>query len=220
MSRMQHVIAALVVLVSCRQELRSGTKQPVEPPVASPNAIPDAPVSGTLRGAQFVIRDARYVIDRRIGYAHTDIRLSSGKASSDCGPLTPPNESTVWLRLDGDGKLESKEFQLGPDSKGPWSVHYEVFGPDGWMGISGGSAVVQMFEPGPDGHLSGRLAVCFSDGTKSCVSGSFDARPCPWTIDQPVRGTMPPETIPEKYRSKMLDAGAVTATTTPPSGKR
>ena len=63
-----------------------------------------------------------------------------------------------------------------------------------------------MHEPGPDGRVTGGLAVCFADDLKSCVSGSFDAQSCPSSLDAAVRGAMPPEAIPEKYRLQMLQA--------------
>lgn len=206
---MRHLlaIATLGLLAGCRPESRADPHRAVAPPVDSPSAIPAAPISGTIRGAPFVARDARYVIDRRIGYAHTDIKLSAGKADLPCGPILPANASSIWLRLDGAGKIESQDMRIAEDA-GAWSVHYQVFDGAHWVGVSDASAVLSMHEPGPDGRIQGGLAVCFSDDAKSCVSGSFTAESCPTSIDQPVRGAQPPETIPEKYRLIVNDAAA------------
>lgn len=207
MSRVGLLIAAGVVLAACRDEGHRTSHKPVEPPVASVNAIPDAPLNGTLRGAQFVLRDARYIVDRRVGYAHTDIKLSAGKADSPCGPISPAHAASVWLRLEGEPVTGAKEFRLAPGDPGPWSVHYQLFEDERWTGIGEGSALVSIREPGPDGRLSGGLGVCFSDDRQSCVSGSFEAQSCPMSIDQPVRGALPAEAIPARYRLQMLDAG-------------
>ena len=202
------VLAALGALTSCRDEVLRPSPHPVEPPVASPSAIPDAPVNGTVHGAQFVVRDARYVVDRRVGFAHTDIKLSAGKSENPCGPIAPAHATSVWLRLDGEPQLGSKDFKIAPGDQGGWSVHYQAFD-EAWMGVGEGAAVVTLREPGPDGRLSGGIAVCFVDDKKSCVSGSFEALSCPPTIDQPVRGAVQAEAIPPKYRLRMFDAGAL-----------
>jgi hypothetical protein len=209
MSRAKLVATAgvLVMVAACRDEAHRTSHKAVEPPVVSANAIPDAPVNGILRGVPFVLRDARYVVDRRVGYAHTDIKLSAGKADSPCGPIAGAHPASVWLRLEGEPITGSKELRLNPGDTGPWSVHYQIFDADGWIGVGEGSAIVSIREPGPDGRLSGGLAVCFADDRKSCVSGSFDAQSCPPSIDQPVRGAVPVEAIPPRYRLKMLDAG-------------
>lgn len=211
MKRMAFGLAAVVWLSACQPESHVTEHKAVEPPVASPNAIPDAPLNGTLRSAPFVVRDARYVIDRRIGYEHTDIKLSSGKADAPCGPISPATATSVWLRLEGPDKIESKDMVLAPGTPGTWSVHYQVFEGDRWIGVADGNAVLSMHEAGPDGRVTGGLAVCFADDLKSCVSGSFDAQSCPSSLDQAVRGAVPPEAIPEKYRLQLLDGGAALA---------
>lgn len=200
-------IAAMGLLAGCRAESRAEPRRTVVPPVDSPSAIPDGPVGGTVRGAPFVVRDARYVIDRRVGYAHTDIKLSAGKADAPCGPILPANTASIWLRLEGAGKVESQDMRVGEDA-GTWSVHYQVFDGARWIGVSDASAILSMHEPGPDGRIRGGLAVCFSDDAKSCVSGSFAAESCPPNIDQPVRSAQPVETIPEKYRLIVNDAAS------------
>ena len=211
-------LLATFALLACRAETHVEVHKAVEPPVASPNAIPDAPLNGTLRGAPFVLRDARYIIDRRIGYEHTDIKLSTGKSDTPCGPISPATATSVWLRLEGPDKIESKDMTLASGTPGAWSVHYQVFDGDHWIGVAEGSAVVSMHEAGPDGRVTGGLAVCFADDLKSCVSGSFDAQSCPSSLDQAVRGAVPPEAIPEKYRLQMLQAAAVPVPSTLDAG--
>ncbi|MGO8997894.1 MAG: hypothetical protein ACLQVI_31630 [Polyangiaceae bacterium] len=199
MKRQLRLLAAMALLAACRPESHVEVHPRVEPPVDSPNAIPDAPVSGTVRGAPFAVRDARYVVDRRVGYAHTDLLLSAGRAESPCGPISPARATSVWLRLDGDDKIEPKDVRIGATGEGPWSVHYQVFDGETWTGTGEGGAILSIRDATADGRLSGGLAACFSDDKKSCVSGSFDAVSCPMTIDQPVRGTVAPEEVPTKY---------------------
>ena len=77
--------AALSRRLPGRRRIRS-PHQPVEPPVASAGAIPDAPVNGTIRGAKFVAPATRATsLDHRVGYAHADIKLSAGSAEGACG---------------------------------------------------------------------------------------------------------------------------------------
>ena len=199
MKPVARTLALAALLAACRSESHPEVHPPAEPPVESPNAIPDAPVNGTVRGAPFTVRDARYVVDRRIGYAHTDIVLSAGKAESACGPINPARATSVWLRLEGGEKIEPKDTRIGGGTAGPWSVHYQVFDGESWTGAGEGSAVLSIRDTTPDGRLTGGLAVCFADGKKSCVSGSFDAVSCPTTLDQAVRGTPAPEAIPSRY---------------------
>jgi hypothetical protein len=200
-------LLSLLALASCRDDVPPPPLMVVEPPVASPDAVPDAPVSGRIRGAAFVMRDARYRIDRRPGYAHTDIELSSGAAESACAAVLPRTSTSVWLRLEGVDPIASASTRSGPGGQGPWKVYYQAYQGAGWVGVGEGSALVTLHEPGPDGHVPGGIAVCFPDETKSCVSGSFDAVACPASIDQPVRGTPPPEAIPPAYLTRVLEAG-------------
>jgi len=197
----------LLVLASCRDDLHAVKASSLVPPVTSPEALPDAPVSGRIHGAPFVLRDARYIVDRRVGYSHTDIELSSGTSEAACGPISPRTSTSVWLRLEGAGRIETSNVRVGPGQSGRWAVHYQVWNGDTWEGKGDGSALVVLREAGPDGRVSGGIAVCFSDDAKSCLSGSFDAVACPPRIDQPVRGTPPPEAIPAIYLRRMADAG-------------
>ena len=212
-------LAVGVLLVGCRAESHVETHPPVEPPVDSPNAIPDAPLNGTLGGAPFTVRDARYVVDCRIGYAHSDIVLSSGQSESPCGPIVPARGTSVWLRLDGPDKIEPKDLRIDAKDPGPWSVHYQVFDGDHWVGVSEGSAVLSIRDATADGRLTGGIAVCFADDQKSCVSGSFNAVSCPMTIDQPVRGAVAPEAIPTKYLQAVQRTGDAGSDAVPSSPK-
>ncbi len=202
------LLAVAPALASCRDEAHPAAPAAVEPPVSSPEGIPDAPVSGRVHGAPFVLRDARYVVDRRPGYQHTDIQLSSGTGEGACAPVSPPTATSVWLRLEGPARIEGTTARLGHGASGPWTVHYQVFDGDSWLGAGDGSALLVLHDPSPDGRLSGGLAVCFPDADRSCVSGSFDAVACPPRIDQPVRGTPSPEAVPRAYLDRMIDAGA------------
>jgi hypothetical protein len=190
-------------LVACRDELHATPAKPLEPPVLTPESIPEAPVSGRIHGEPFAMREARYIVDRRVAYAHTDILLSSGTAESACAPVAPAQSTSLWLRLDGPAKIETTTARVGPGKDGPWSVHYQVYDGAAWSGVGEGSALLSLHEPGPDGKLSGGIAVCFADDAKSCVSGSFDATSCPPTVDQPVRGSPPPEAIPPQYLQRV-----------------
>jgi hypothetical protein len=192
-------VFAALVLVACRDEAHPAPPAPVEPPVTTPLSIPEGPVSGRVHGAPFTMRDARYVVDKRVGYAHTDILLSSGSAESPCAPALPAQSTSVWLRLDGPGRLVTGDLRTGPGHADSWQVHYQAYDGERWLGVGDGSALVSLQEPGADGRLTGGIAVCFPDESRSCVSGSFDAVSCPPSIDQPVRGTPPPEAIPPQY---------------------
>ncbi len=211
-SRRFIVAASLLLACGCRDELHPRSHAPVEPPVLNPEVIADAPLSGTIRGVPFTLHDARYIIDRRPAYAHTDILLSSGTASSLCGPIDPASATSVWLRLEGTAPITTQNLRIEVGKESPWAVHYQVRAKDGWMGSADASAVLAMHAPAPDGHVAGSLSVCFSDDAKSCVSGAFSAVNCPITIDAPVRGAQPPEAIPEKFRRAFVgadgDAGA------------
>ena len=212
---MKRLALMALALLACREETKAPPQKWADPPVSTPNAIPDAPVSGTIHGQPFVARDMRYVVDVRIGYAHIDIALSAGKSDDTCGTIVPERPASVWLRLEGVHTIEAKELHLGPDA-GPdeaWKVHFQVFedDPSGghWMGLTAKTALLVLRGVSPDRHLSGGLAVCFGDDQNSCVSGSFDATSCPPRIDQPVRGTPAPEAIPKEFLERMLIDGGV-----------
>ena len=197
-------VLACALLLACRADTKAPAQKDVDPPVSTEGAIPEAPVSGTIHGAPFVARDARYVVDDRIAYEHVDLLLSAGKSDDACGAIEPRRGASVWLRLE--------KTKIEPKDASSWSVHYQVYEDDGsgghWVGLTAKKALFVLHPVGPDGHLSGGLAVCFGDESGSCVSGSFDATSCPARIDQAVRGTPPPESIPKEYLERMLlDAG-------------
>lgn len=204
-------LALALTLAACQPELHVTDHQPVEPPFAQAKSIPDAPLFGTLRGEAFQIKDARYVPDHRDGFARLDIKLSAGKADAACDEIKPADAASVWLRLEGSDTIHSQEFNLMPGQESPWSIHYQVHGPDGWHGSMDAAAVVALQAAGSDGRITGELAVCFADDLKSCVSGSFAADACPYHIDAAARGPLPQETIPEKYRDKLKAAPTASA---------
>lgn len=188
----RHLVAlAALALLACRKPVQPPPHRSVQPPVGSANGIPAAPLSGTLRGAPFVMRDARYIVDKRVGYSHIDFVFSASASDSPCGPVSPAKGASVWVRLDGLDPLTSKDQRIDGD-QGPWTVHYQVFDGEQWVGVSDASAIFSYLTPAADGRLTGGLAVCFSDEQSSCVSGSFEARSCPPQIDQPVRGGVEP----------------------------
>ena len=183
----------------------------MSPPVESFEAIPDAPVSGVVRGAQFTLRDARYTVDRRMGYAHTDITLSMGTADKPCGEIKPKHATSVWLRLDGPLAVERGQIRLDPKAQIPWSAHYQARENDRWVGNGDGAALLWIQSIGPDGKIAGDVAVCFGDGEKSCVKGAFNAPHCPVSIDEPVRGTVAEDVegnLPKPKPVEARDAGA------------
>ncbi len=202
------VAAAVLLTLGCNPEQHVTQHKPVEPPVSKADAIPDAPVSGSIRGVAFQMKDARYVVDHRMDMTRIDIKLSTGAAESACAPVKPTDAMMVWLRLEKSDKLESQELHLDPTKPGPWSIHYQMKTPGGWVGSDEGYATVALRAAGADGKLSGGVSVCFADDQKSCVSGSFDALPCPWGIDAPVRGALPSEAIPEKFQKKWKEGGS------------
>jgi hypothetical protein len=195
--------ACAVLAVGCAEEAHSGAHKPVSPPVDKVDAIPDSPLGGTLRGVKFVVKDARYVPDRRVGYEHVDVKLSAGAAESACGEIKPAGSPSVWLRLEHKDMVATEELRVSPGTESAWSVHYQLREDDAWVGSSEASAIAAIRASAGDGVVSGALAVCFADDAGSCVSGSFDALPCPPAIDAPVRGAVPLEAVPEKYKPKL-----------------
>lgn len=216
MSRAQGTFFLLgLVLVGCQSEAHVTPHQAVDPPVSSPKSIPDAALFGTIRGQSFQLQDARYIPDHRGGFERVDIKLSAGKADEACGDVKPSGSTSIWLRQEGSDTVESQELTLKPGEESRWSVHYQVHGEDGWIGNTDASAVVSLHAAGPDGRITGGIAVCFADDQKSCVSGSFAAAPCPYRIDAAPRGAIPPEAIPEKYKQKLKAAPTASPTDAP-----
>jgi hypothetical protein len=201
----------LVVVAGCRDPLPAPSAVNVEPPMGSIDGIPTAPVNGTLHGLVFVARDARYIVDRRDGYAHTDIKLSASALEAPCAPFRPDTTSSLWIRIDGPSPLETRDLRVGPGLGRPYSVHYQVHDGERWIGVGNGSALLSLHAPGPDGHVAGAIAVCFPDRDKSCVSGSFDAVSCPSRLDLPARGAPPIEREPPPTRASSSAAPSASA---------
>ena len=140
-ARLSLLLAAAALALAAGPRSTSRRTGPSTPPVDSPGAIPDAPLSGTLRGATFVASDARYVADHRVGYQHVDIKLSAGSAEAACGEIKPAGSPSVWLRLERSDKVSTQELRLEPGQGSPWSVHYQVREDDGWVGSSDAAVV-------------------------------------------------------------------------------
>lgn len=194
------IVLGALLLSACRKQ-ESRPQLAADPPVSTVDGIPAAPVSGKLHGAVFTARDARYVVDRRVGYEHTDLELSAGTAPSACAPPSPDRSASLWIRLDGPAPVETKDFRTGAGLGAPYSVHYQAHDGERWIGVGDGAALVSLHAPGPDGRLAGAIAVCFPDAEKSCVSGSFEAVACPSRLDQPVRGVPAIEREPTVQRA-------------------
>ena len=184
----------------------------VEPPVAvAASRSPTRRSAGRIRGAPFAVRDARYVVDRRLGYAHTDIVLSSGAAESPCAPVSPRavDERVAAARRAGQDRADGR-CASGPARQSPWSVHYQVFDGDGCGSGSGeGSALVV--------SARARARRSCSRGDRRVLRGRREelrvglvrrARRARRRIDQPVRGTPPPEAIPPQYLQRVAGAGS------------
>jgi hypothetical protein len=207
--REQLALAILGAALSlrCQPEQHVTPHKPVTAPVDNVGAIPDAQLAGTLRGVKFVVKDARYTLDHRMGFHRADIRLSAGAAETPCGPIKPDGSPSVWLRLEGSDAIATQDLALTPGAppgeRAPWSVHYQLRENDAWTGSGDAAVVGTLRASAGDGIVSGALAVCFADDRGSCVSGSFEALPCPYTIDAPVRGAQPAEAVPEKYKPKL-----------------
>jgi hypothetical protein len=155
----------------------------------SAESIPDAPLNGTIRGAQFRGEVATYTIDRRAGYEHVDLRVLGSELEDPCERRRAPAVTAVWIRRRDASSLAVGSIRVAPDSKGAWEVHYQTNVDGEWLGSGTASALLALDEVRPDLTLRGGLWACFDDGLGSCVSGSFTAKYCPIRIDSPVRGT-------------------------------
>lgn len=172
----------------------------VSPPQSTPGAIPDAPVSGKVFGVPFTVKTARYYVDQRRGFEKIDVILSASEATEACGPLVRKDAPSVWLRRRGAERVTQSEARITPGEKSAWEVHYQAKEEKQWVGSGTAAALVAVRALRPDKTIDGDLSACFADESKSCVSGAFSAVYCPIGIDAPVRGTEPPEPIPEKFR--------------------
>lgn len=199
---------SLLVVATCASagSLACAKKAPpsldVSSPQSSPESIPDAPLSGKVRGAAFKLADARYYVDQRRGFEKIDILLGGAAAADRCGPTNPVDGPAVWLRHLGAQKIEPEKASGKPRQPSPWEVHYQVRDKEGWVGNGDSAYLLVIRAVRPDKTIVGDLSVCFADHEKSCVSGSFEAFFCPIAIDAPVRGTEQAEPIPAKWVRK------------------
>ncbi len=152
-------------------------------------AVPNAPISGTVRGQPFATRNARYYVDRRAGYEHLDIQFNDGESSDPCGPLNPPDATRVWLRWTGGAFPDGGEIRLEASSKSGWSAHYQTRRDSAWIGSGDATGALLLRRAGLDRAIRGSLSTCFDDRHGSCVAGTFVARECPLELDMPVRGS-------------------------------
>ena len=189
--------------------------RPVEPPVASPSAIPDAPVSGTIRGAQFVA--ARRALRRR---SPRRLRAHRHQALGGKGRgAVRPDRARARRRACGCGSTAStrsprRSCGSAPTGASParWSVHYQVFEARrrAVTGRARAKTALLVLRGGrrrpalgrPRRVLRRRLEELRLRLVRREVS-------CPPQIDQPVRGTPPPESIPKEYLERLLVDGGV-----------
>ena len=154
-------------LAACQDEVHPKAPKDVAPPADSPESIPDAPLTGSIRGVPFKLGDARVVVDHRVNYLHTDIKLSGGSSEAACGEIKPKTPTSIWLRLEGDGKIEPGVLRFEPGKPaGGWSIHYQVRDAERWTGSADGAAILRIRAATPDGLVVGDLAVCFGDGER------------------------------------------------------
>ncbi len=182
------LVIVLAGLSACKEEAAPQKFSP-EPAPANADVIPQSPVSGKIRDQDFKLANARYYIDRRLGYEKVEIKLSSGTSEEPCAQLMPKDATLVWLRRTGPEPLTAVQARVDPDKPGPWEAHYQVKVEHNWEGNGDSSALIVIREVSPDMTLHGELKACFGDKDKSCVAGTFDAKYCPIRIDSPVRGT-------------------------------
>ncbi len=182
------LLGALASFGACKAEAPP-EKYQVEPPPTSAETIPDSPLTGKIRGDEFKLANARYYVDRRLGYEKVDIKLSAGQAEDPCGPVMPRESTMVWIRHWGPEPMQKLEARIDPSQPGPWEAHYQVRVEKNWLGNGTSSALLVIREVSPDLSLHGEIKLCFADKDKSCVAGTFVATYCPIRIDSPVRGT-------------------------------
>ena len=181
----------------------TGSAQPAHDSVA---AIPTSPLQGKLGATPFVVRDARYRIDRRAGHEHVDILLSDAEAKHPCGALEPAEPPRIWLRRQGADPLASEEIRIAQGQAHRWEAHYQLRQGGRWVAAGDGAALLRLDVPDAGFTVRGALSVCFADGADSCAAGAFVARRCPSDIDRPVRGVGPTES-PEAFL--LRDGGTV-----------
>ena len=188
------------------------------PELGEPAPVPDnttsigvSAVNGKIAGSPFEVKAARYSIDRRPGHEKVVIHLLNEAPEKLCSELGNMRSTTVWLRKNGTQSVEPEAVRLGPKTKSPWEVHYEVYDQGRWVGVGRANLLLKVSAVRADMTLDGDLAACFGDANKSCVSGHFSATYCPTRIDAPVRGTENMERPPpgkKPWQAKHQDAPA------------
>jgi hypothetical protein len=196
LGRGQSLIVALLAVARHRPDGEPSGKSAALPP-DSPDAIPEGPLGGQLRGHEFTHQVGTYLIDRRPGHEHFDIQLSEAGSDDPCDRRRRAHGSSVWIRRRGADAIEAATVRLLPGAESDWEVHYQVRAHDEWAGSGDASALLVVHDPDPDLVVRGELWACFADGRESCVSGSFAAKHCTLSIDAPIRGTELMERPPE-----------------------
>jgi hypothetical protein len=182
------VTLALAALAgACRQSAEPPPDR-AKPAAQSAEAIPEGPVSGYIRNKPFAVQRAVYMIDRRPGYEHTDIKLYSTSIHDPCATVPADEGPTVWIRYSGAGALEPTTIRLDQDDAGPWEVNYQIREGLRWAGNGDTAALLVLRAKAKDGRIGGELSASFADAWSSRVSGSFTATECAVSIDAPVRG--------------------------------
>jgi hypothetical protein len=175
-----------VLSTNCTQQ--QPLRKDAKPAPTSVDAIPEAPLSGSIHGQGFTVRSATYVVDRRPGYEHVDIRLSAAEAVEPCNEKTTATATSVWLRRKSAGELKATQARIAPNDGAVWEVHYQAQVDGRWLGNGDACALIAVKTVAADLKAHGELWACFSDEFESCVSGTFVASYCPIVIDAPIRG--------------------------------
>ncbi|MBZ0118159.1 MAG: hypothetical protein K8H88_14250, partial [Sandaracinaceae bacterium] len=156
---------------------------PVPLPSMGEVALPEGgeALRGSIAGSNFALRDARFrVVDaehrRRVDLVFAD------RAIERCGlPIHRPETTVVWARLPDRASVETGPFELEGEP-GDLEVHYER--PDGRAFVTSHRAVARLrIESVEPNAITGRMRACFADEDRSCVGGTFTARPCFSRID-------------------------------------
>lgn len=184
------VLAFVAATVGCRAEepSRSSTEA-VDPGTLHVRDIPNAKVSGTLRGEPFTAKQARFRVERMEGRQRVDVYLADAPLER-CGVPIDRHVRRIWLRFDGVTELGPGIYRVHAGSDRPQpSIHYEVPVDFEWVGWRGGAALVLLDSVDAD-TVRGRLDVVFDDEAASRVQGRFAASSCigALDVDNPVNG--------------------------------
>jgi hypothetical protein len=143
--------------------------------------IPASPITGMINGKPFIVKmvrvdhklddlwldmaDAAPAWEAAIPNSKVEVELSikipQGTASSIVKALKDPEDATTghpWYHYKVSGS--KNEASKNP----PWAGALEI---DEWKMAPPSYAFVT-------GHLKGKVAICFNDGAKSWVAGTFD----------------------------------------------